>query len=189
MEQQIIDKKINFYVIDAIKLAHQLGLGARINTIMQTCFFAISGILPTDQAIDALKKAIKKTYGRKGDEIVQANFRAVDAAVAALQKVKVPPKPAGKKKMPPPVPPDAPEFVRKVTAVLMQQKGDELPVSLLPDDGTWPTGTTRYEKRNFAVEIPVWDPELCIQCAQCSLFCPHAAIRTKVYDPSLLTRA
>ncbi|MGQ9662402.1 MAG: pyruvate:ferredoxin (flavodoxin) oxidoreductase [Kiritimatiellia bacterium] len=189
VEQQIIDKKIKFYVIDAIKLAHELGLGSRINTIMQTCFFAISGVLPTEQAIEALKKAIKKTYGRKGDAVVQSNFKAVDAALAALQKVNVPARPAGKKRMPPPVPPDAPEFVRKVTAVLMQQKGDELPVSAFPDDGTWRTGTTRYEKRNIAVEIPVWNPELCIQCAQCALVCPHAAIRTKVYPPSYLANA
>jgi pyruvate-ferredoxin/flavodoxin oxidoreductase len=189
VEQQIIDKKLKFYVIDAIKLASELGLGARINTIMQTCFFAISGIVPQDEAIRALKDAIKKTYGRKGEAVVQMNFKAVDAAVAALRPVKVPARPAGRMRMPPTVPDDAPEFVRTVTATLMRQAGDSLPVSAMPDDGTWPTGTTQYEKRNIAVEIPTWDPALCIQCAQCSLVCPHAAIRVKIYDPKHLAHA
>ncbi len=187
--QQIIDKKIQFYVIDAIKSAQDLGLGARINTIMQTCFFVISGILPKDQAIESLKKAIKKTYGRKGDEIVQMNFRAVEGAVDALQQVEVPDAPAGKLKMRPVVSDDAPEFVRDVTATLMAMKGDELPVSKMPDDGTWPTATTRYEKRNIAVQIPEWDEGLCIQCGQCSLVCPHAAIRMKAYDADMLDGA
>jgi len=189
VEQQIIEKKIKLYVIDAIKLAHDLGLGARINTIMQTCFFKISGILPEDKAIESLKKAIKKTYGRKGDEIVQMNFKAVDGAVAALRQVEIPAKPAGKLKMPPTVPEDAPEFVRNVTAVLMRQEGNSLPVSLMPDDGSWPTATTRYEKRNIGLEIPEWTPELCIQCAQCSLVCPHAAIRIKAYEPDAIDNA
>jgi len=189
VEQQIIDKKLRFYVIDAIQLAHELGLGARINTIMQTCFFKISGILPEEEAIDALKKAIKKTYGKKGDVVVQMNFKAVDGAAAALEQVDVPDKPAGKITMPPTVPEDAPEFVQKVTATLMRQEGDLLPVSLMPDDGTWPTATTQYEKRNIAVEIPEWEPDLCIQCAQCSLVCPHAAIRVKVCDPEALESA
>ena len=188
VEQQIIDKKVRFYVIDAIKLAHELGLGARINTIMQTCFFAISGVLPTEEAVAALKDAIKKTYGKKGEEVVQMNFKAVDAAVASLKEVRVPSTPAGKLKMPPMVPADAPEFVRTVTATLMRQQGDSLPVSAIPDDGTWPTGTTQYEKRNIAVDIPAWDPALCIQCAMCSLVCPHAAIRTKIYDAKHLQR-
>jgi len=189
VEKQIIDKKIRFYVIDAIKLATELGLGARINTIMQTCFFAISGVIPNAEAVDALKKAIKKTYGRKGEEVVKQNFQAVDAAVASLQEVKVPAKPAGKIKMPPTVPVDAPKFVQYVTAAIMRQEGDSLPVSAMPDDGTWPTATTQYEKRNIAVEIPKWEPTLCIQCAQCSLSCPHAAIRAKVYDTALLAKA
>lgn len=189
VEAQIIKKKIKFYVIDATHLAMELGLGARINTIMQTCFFKISGVLPGDTAVDALKKAIKKTYGKKGDEIVAMNFKAVDGSVAALQQVKVPAKPAGKIKMPPTVSNDAPDFVKSVTALLMQQNGDSLPVSKMPEDGTWPTATTQYEKRNIAVEIPNWAPELCIQCAQCSLVCPHAAIRTKVYDAKFLEKA
>ncbi len=189
MARQIIDKKIRFYVLDAVALAQKLGLGARINTIMQTAFFKISGVLPEDEAIAALKKAIEKTYGRKGLEVVQKNWEAVDAAVAAIQPVQVPKQPAGIKKMPPAVPEDAPEFVRTVTAKILALKGDELPVSAIPDDGTWPTGTTQYEKRNIAVEIPYWKPELCIQCGRCAFVCPHAAIRIKAYDPAHLAHA
>jgi len=189
IEQQIIAKKIKFYVIDAIALAKELGLGGRINTIMSTCFFAISGVLPQDKSIEYLKKAIKKTYGRKGDAVVQMNFKAVDSAVAALKEVKIPGRPAGKKQKPPVVSANAPEFVKKVTAVIMSQQGDNVPVSAMPEDGTWPTGTTKWEKRNIAVEIPQWDEKLCIQCGQCSLVCPHAAIRVKVYDPSYLKQA
>jgi pyruvate-ferredoxin/flavodoxin oxidoreductase len=189
LEQKIIDKKIKFYVIDAIKLASELGLGARINTLMQTCFFSISGVLPQAEAVEGLKKAIKKTYGRKGEAVVQSNFKAVDAAVAAIQEVKVPATPSGKVKMPPVVAADSPEFVKTVTATLMSQKGDSISVSQMPEDGTWPTGTSQYEKRNIAVEIPEWHSELCIQCAQCSLVCPHAAIRVKAYDPKVLAKA
>ena len=189
IEQQIIDKKIKFYVIDAIKLAHDLGLGARINTIMQTCFFAISGVLPQDEAIAALKKAIKKTYGKKGDDVVKMNFDAVDAAVAQMQQVDVPSKPAGKIRKPPVVRKDAPDFVLNVTAEIMAQRGDSLPVSAIPVDGTWPTATTKFEKRNIATEIPQWNAELCIQCGQCSLVCPHASIRTKAYGPEALEGA
>ncbi len=189
IEQQIIDKKIKFYVIDAIKLAHELGLGARINTIMQTCFFAISGVLPQDEAIAALKKAIKKTYGRKGDDVVNMNFAAVDAAVAQMEQVTVPSKPAGKRRKPPVVVADAPEFVLNVTAEIMAQRGDNLPVSAIPADGTWPTATTKYEKRNIATEIPEWHADLCIQCGQCSLVCPHASIRMKAYGPEALEGA
>ncbi|MBN1514830.1 MAG: pyruvate:ferredoxin (flavodoxin) oxidoreductase, partial [Phycisphaerae bacterium] len=189
LEQQIIDKKLRFFVIDAVHLAKNLGLGARINTIMQTCFFAISGILPSDKAVESLKKAIRKTYGRKGEEVVKMNFRAVDGAVEALQEVTVPDAPAGKLRMPPAVPEHAPEFVRDVTATLMRQEGDTLPVSKMPDDGTWPTGTTCYEKRNVAVDIPVWNSDLCIQCGRCSLVCPHGTIRLKAYDPGHLKDA
>ncbi len=189
LEEQIIRKKIKFYVIDAISLAKKLGLGARINTIMQTCFFAISGVLPQEEAIAKLKEAIKKTYGRKGDEVVQMNFAAVDAAVDNLKEVPVPAQPAGKKTMPPVVPETAPDFVKNVTARIIAQKGDTIPVSAMPADGTWPTGTTKYEKRNIAVEIPEWNTDLCIQCGRCSLVCPHAAIRIKVYDASYLDNA
>ena len=187
--QVMIDKQIQFYVIDAIKSAQALGLGARINTIMQTCFFVISGILPKDKAIESLKNAIKKTYGRKGDEIVQMNFRAVEGAVDALRKVELPASPAGKLAMRPVVSDDAPEFVKDVTATLMAMKGDELPVSKMPEDGTWPTATTRYEKRNIAVTIPEWNADVCIQCGQCSLVCPHASIRMKAYSTDQLDGA
>lgn len=187
--KQIISKKIRFYVIDAIALAKDLGLGSRINTIMQSCYFAISGVVPQDEAISALKKAIKKTYGKKGEDVVQSNFKAVDAALASLHEVKVPAAPAGKSTKPPTVPETAPEFVRSVTARIMRQEGDSLPVSAIPEDGTWPTATTRFEKRNIATEIPCWSTDLCIQCTQCSLVCPHAAIRTKVYEASLLNDA
>ncbi|NLB60626.1 MAG: pyruvate:ferredoxin (flavodoxin) oxidoreductase, partial [Lentisphaerae bacterium] len=173
--RQIIKKKIKFYVIDAVKLARELKLGSRINTIMQTCFFQIAGVLPADKAIAALKKAIHDTYGRKGEEVVAMNYRAVDSAVANLHEVAVPARPSGKIKMPPTVAADAPEFVRTVTAMIMSQRGNELPVSAMPADGTWPTGTTQFEKRNIATDIPAWDPTLCIQCGQCSLVCPHAA--------------
>ena len=189
MEQQIIDKKIRFFVIDAMALAHDLGLGARINTIMQTCFFQISGVLPSDKAIESLKKAIKKSYSRKGEEIVKMNYRAVDGAVDSLHEVQVPDSPAGKLKMRPVVAANAPEFVQNVTSKIMSFQGDDLPVSAMPCDGTWPTGTTCYEKRNIAVEIPEWDEKLCIQCGQCSLVCPHAAIRTKAYTDEALEGA
>ena len=189
VQKQILAKKIKFYVIDAIALAEKLGLGARINTIMQTCFFSISGVLPKDKAIDALKNAIKKTYGKKGDDVVQMNFKAVDESLAALYEVTVPAEATSAIAMPPTVPADAPDFVKNVTAVMMRQEGDSLPVSAMPDDGTWPTGTTRYEKRNIAVHIPEWNSDLCIQCGQCSLVCPHAAIRVKAYDPKVLEGA
>ena len=189
IEKQIIDKKLKFYVIDAVKLAHELGLGARINTIMQACFFKISGILPEAEAIASLKGAIKKSYSKKGDAIVEMNFKAVDGAAAALEVVTVPTAAAGASTMPPVVSEDAPDFVKNVTAVIMAQKGDSLPVSAIPEDGTWPTATTLYEKRNIATEIPEWNPELCIQCAQCSLVCPHAAIRVKAYDTVKLESA
>jgi len=164
-------------------------LGARINTMMQTVFFAISDILSKEQAIESLKRAIKKTYGRKGEKVVQMNFRAVDAALDALQEVAVPERPSGKQSMPPTVAAHAPDFVKKVTAQLMRQEGDLLPVSAMPDDGTWPLGTTKYEKRNVAVEIPEWNPGACLQCGMCSLVCPHAAIRVKVYDAAKLEGA
>ena len=187
--RMIIAKKLRFYVIDALKLGHELGLGARINTIMQTCFFAISEVLPQAEAIEHLKLAIKKTYGKKGDKVVQQNWQAVDASVGSLKQVKVPAKPAGKLTMPPVVSADAPDFVKNVTATIMSQHGDSLPVSAMSVDGTWPTATTQYEKRNIATEIPVWDPAVCIQCAQCSLVCPHASIRVKAYDPAVLSKA
>ena len=189
VEKQIIEKKLNFYVVNALKLDHELHLGGRINTIMQTAFFKISGILPEADAIEALKKAAKKTYGKKGDAVVQKNWDAIDAASNAVKKVNYPSAPAGKIKMPKVVADEAPDFVKTVTAEIMAQRGDALPVSKIPNDGTWPTSTTQWEKRNIATEIPVWDPATCIQCMQCSLVCPHASIRGKVYDAALLKDA
>jgi len=189
VQQQIIDKKLKFYVIDAYTVARETGMGVRINTIMQTCFFAISGVLPRDEAIAAIKREIDHTYGKKGPEIVRKNYEAVDQTLANLHEVKVPDKATSTIELPPIVSPAAPQFVQEVTAVIMAQKGDTLPVSKFPPDGTYPTGTTQWEKRNIALEIPVWDPEVCIQCGKCSINCPHAAIRMKVYDPALLAKA
>ena len=189
VQQQIIDKKLKFYVINAYEVADQTGMGERINTIMQTCFFAISGVLPRDEAIAKIKDAIKKTYGKKGDDVVQMNFNAVDESLANLHEVTVPAKATSTIEMPPPVAPEAPEFVQQVTGTIMEGRGDEVPVSKMPVDGTFPTGTTQWEKRNIALEIPVWDTELCIQCLKCTLTCPHSVIRGAVYDPSCLEGA
>jgi len=189
VQQQIVDKNLRFYNIDAIDMAQKLGLGARINMIMQTAFFSISGILPQDQAIEEIKKAIKKTYGSKGDEIVEMNYKAVDAALQGLEQVEYSAKVDSSIAMPPTVSAEAPEFVRKVTAEIMAGRGDKLPVSAMPEDGTFPTATTQWEKRNIATQIPVWEPDVCIQCATCSFVCPHAAIRIKIYDPSALESA
>ena len=189
VQQQIIDKKLNFYVIDAYSVAKETGMGLRINTIMQTCFFAISGILPKDEAIKSIKNAIKKSYGRKGEEIVKKNFNAVDQALAHLHKIDYPDKPTSTIEMPPVVSPKAPEFVQKFTARLIAGEGDDVPVSMLPPDGTFPNATAKWEKRNIALEIPVWDESLCIQCNKCAIVCPHAAIRIKAYDPKHLENA
>ena len=189
VQKQIIDKKLKFYVIDAISLAQELGLGARINVIMQTAFFKISNIIPLNVAVKAIKDAASKTYAKKGEKVLQMNYAAVDGAIDRVYEVKVPGKVTSKIKMPPMVPADAPEFVREVTAELMAMRGDALPVSKLPVDGRFPVGTTKYEKRNIAVNIPIWQPELCIQCGMCSLVCPHATIRIKDYDPKHLAGA
>ncbi len=189
VQQQLIDKKMKFYVIDAISLAEELGLGARINVIMQTAFFKISGIIPLDTAVAAIKDAIKKSYGKKGDKVVQMNNDAVDGALDRIYEVKIPDKVTSTIEMPPVVPDDAPDFVKEVTAEIMARRGDELPVSKLPEDGKYPTGTTKYEKRNIGVHIPVWEPDVCIQCGRCSLVCPHATIRIKAYDAKHLKDA
>ncbi|MFH1719864.1 MAG: pyruvate:ferredoxin (flavodoxin) oxidoreductase [Planctomycetota bacterium] len=183
VQKQIIDKKLKFYVIDAIGIAQELGLGARINVIMQTAFFKISNVIPLETAVGAIKDAIKKTYGKKGQKVVEMNNAAVDAALDKIYEVKVPGKVTSKIKMRQLVPDDAPEFVKTVTAELMAFHGDQLPVSKMPDDGKFPTGTTKFEKRNIAVDIPVWEPDVCIQCGTCSFVCPHASIRIKAYDP------
>ncbi len=189
VQQQIIDKKLKFYVINAIKLGEELGLGARINVIMQTAFFKISNIIPLEQAIAEIKGAIKKSYGKSGDKVVAMNNAAVDEALKNIHEVKVPAKATSKLKMPPAVAKTAPKFVQEVTGRIIAGFGDDLPVSLIPADGTFPTATSQYEKRNIAVDIPVWDENLCIQCAICSFVCPHATIRMKVYDGKLLKKA
>ncbi|MCX6143585.1 MAG: pyruvate:ferredoxin (flavodoxin) oxidoreductase [Ignavibacteriales bacterium] len=189
IQKGIIEKQLKFYVIDGYKVASSTGMGARVNTIMQTCFFAISGVLPKDQAIEAIKSSIKKTYGRKGESIVQKNYAAVDATLANLFQVKVPEKVTSTIEMPPVVSPRAPEFVQKTTARIIAGKGDELPVSRMPNDGTFPTGTAQWEKRNIALEIPVWEMDICIQCNKCALVCPHAAIRVKIFDAAELKSA
>jgi pyruvate-ferredoxin/flavodoxin oxidoreductase len=189
VQQQIIDKKLKLYAINAYEVAKNTGMGGRINTIMQTCFFYLSGILPQQEAIAAIKKSIQDTYGHKGDEVVQQNFNAVDQTIANLHEIQVPARADSQIEKPPVVPPQAPDFVKNVTATIMAGRGDELPVSAMPDDGTWPTATTQWEKRNIALEIPVWDPVVCIQCGKCSISCPHASIRTKAYNPNVLAKA
>lgn len=189
VQEQLISKKMKFYIIDAISLAKEIGLGARINMIMQTAFFIISGIIPKEDAVKSIKTEIKKTYMRKGEDIVNLNYEAVDKALQNIVEVPVPDKATSKVRMRPPVPEHAPEFVKNVTAKLLADNGDSLPVSAMPADGTWPTATTQYEKRNIGVNIPIWEPDACIQCAQCSFVCPHATIRVKAYDPSQLKDA
>jgi pyruvate-ferredoxin/flavodoxin oxidoreductase len=189
IQRQIIDKKLKFYVIDAYDVARETGMGVRINTIMQTCFFGISDVIPRDEAITRIKDAIKKTYGKRGEAVVQKNYAAVDAAMEYLHEVKVPGQVDSDIEMPPVVPPEAPEFVQNVTAKIIAGEGDSLPVSAMPVDGTFPTATTQWEKRNIALDVPVWDPDVCIQCGKCVLVCPHGVIRAKVYDDNLLADA
>jgi pyruvate-ferredoxin/flavodoxin oxidoreductase len=189
VQQQLIEKNIEFYVIDAVKVARQTGMGRRINTVMQTCFFALSGVMPKDEAIDKIKHYAEKTYAKKGPEVVQKNFEAIDQSLAHLEKVTLPQSVtaaadnvAGKFA-------GAPRFVQEVTAKMAAGQGDWIPVSFLPIDGTYPTGTTRWEKRNIAQDIPIWESELCIQCGNCSAVCPHAAIRAKFYAKTYLEQA
>lgn len=188
-QKKMIDKNLKFYVIDATKVARDSGMGSRINTVMQVCFFAISGVLPKDESITAIKKAIQKTYGRKGDEVVQMNLKAVDNTLVHLHEVKVPDRVTGNIEMSPSVPKEAPEFVQNVLGKIIAGRGDELPVGAFPEDGTFPTDTAKWEKRNIALEIPVWDTAVCIQCGKCAMVCPHAVIRIKVYDPKLLEKS
>jgi len=190
VQQDMIKKNIAFYVINGAKVARSVGMGNRINTVMQTCFFALSGVMPKDEAIGKIKEAAEKSYARKGEEIVKRNFAAIDQALAHLQKVKYPMEASSDHD------PDvmaafdgAPDFVKRVTSRIIHGKGDLIPVSQLPDDGTYPTGTTQWEKRNIAADIPIWDSELCIQCGNCSIVCPHAAIRAKFYQQQALVSA
>jgi len=189
VQAAIIEKRLKFYVIDGYTVARDAGMGTRINTIMQTCFFAISGVLPKDEAIVQIKSAIEKTYGKRGEAVVRANFAAVDATLAHLHEVKVPAGLTATRVMPPIVSDVSPDFVQRVTAVMMANKGDLLPVSAFPVDGTWPMDTAQWEKRNIAAEIPIWDAAICIQCNKCALVCPHAAIRAKVYPSDALAAA
>jgi pyruvate-ferredoxin/flavodoxin oxidoreductase len=189
VQEQILAKAIVLYAIDAGKIARDAGLGGRVNTVLQTCFFAISGILEPDQAIERIKAAIAKTYGRRGAEVVRRNQAAVDRAVEGLHRIRLPERATATREPPPIVSEEAPEFVRTVTAAMMAGRGDELPVSALPVDGTYPSGTTRYEKRNISDQVAVWDAGLCIQCGNCSFVCPHSVIRSRYYHPSRLDGA
>src|ERR1022692_2341794 len=186
VQQQLIDKKLKLFVVDASKVAFDLGLGARINTILHTCFFALSGILPRDEAIAAIKSETKRTYARKGADVVKKNFAAIDNALANLHEVSVPDIATGSQSAYNAIPEGASVFVREITAVMMAGRGDTLPVSPMPIDGTFPTGTAKYEKRNIAEQVPIWEPDLCIQCGQCSIVCPHSVIRAKYYDRTRL---
>ncbi len=189
VQQQIIDKKLKFYVIDGVKLGNEIGLGPRINVIMQTAFFKISSIIPLKDAVDSIKGAIKKSYGKAGEKVLEMNYKAVDAGLNNFYEVKVPSKATSKLKMAAAVSSKAPKFVKSVTGVIVSGLGDQLPVSLMPPDGTFPTATSQYEKRNIAIDIPVWDEKICIQCGICSFVCPHAAIRMKTYDAKELKAA
>jgi pyruvate-ferredoxin/flavodoxin oxidoreductase len=189
VQEKILAKRIEVYAIDAGRIARDAGLAGRTNTVLQTCFFAISGVLPREEAIAKIKSAIANTYGRRGAEVVARNHAAVDAALAGLHQVPVPGRVTSARELPAVVPAHAPEFVRNVTAAMMAGRGDELPVSALPVDGTYPSGTAAYEKRNISELVAQWDPDLCIQCGNCSFVCPHSVIRSTYYDESLLAGA
>jgi pyruvate-ferredoxin/flavodoxin oxidoreductase len=189
VQARIIERKLRLFVVDASRIAAEAGAGRRVNTVLQACFFAVSGVLPLEQAIDAIKHAVEKTYGSKGEKVVAANFAAIDGALAGLQEVTVPDQVTATEDLDVSMPPAAPWFVRHVTGPIIAGQGDLLPVSAMPSDGTFPVGTSKWEKRNIADEIPVWDDVTCIQCGKCALVCPHAAIRIKAYEPSMLKAA
>ena len=189
VQQEIIDKKLKFYTIDAYDIAKEIGLGVRINTIMQTCFFALSNVIPKEDAIKSIKKFTEKTYGRKGEKILKMNYEAIDRAIDNLHEVKVPEKATSNFDLKSSMPEEAPEYVKTAISKMIIGKGDDLPVSVFPDDGTYPTGTTKWEKRNISLDVPVWSPETCIQCGKCAFVCPHAVIRAKVYPKEYLKNA
>jgi pyruvate-ferredoxin/flavodoxin oxidoreductase len=189
VQAEIIEKKLKVYVINAYEVARQVGLGTLMNTVMQVCFFALSGVLPRQEAIGKIKESIRQTYGKRGEAVIRKNFAAVDAALPHLYPLEVPEQPTSSLYMPPAVPTQAPEFVQTVTAAMLAGTGDALPVSALPADGTYPSGTSQWEKRNIAQEVPVWDPAVCIQCGKCVLVCPHAVIRAKVVSADALATA
>jgi len=189
VQGQIVDKGLRFFVVDGYDVAKDAGMGTRINTVLQTCFFSLTGILPIDEAVTAIKVAITKTYGKRGETVLTRNFAAVDGALAAMHEVTVPAVADTDHHRPPVVPPEAPDFVQKVTAVMLAGHGDLLPVSALPVDGTFPTDTAHWERRSIAREIPIWDPAICIDCAKCALVCPHSAIRMKVFEPESVATA
>jgi pyruvate-ferredoxin/flavodoxin oxidoreductase len=188
-QAQIVEKGLEVWVIDAYRLAKEAGLGVRINTVMQPCFFALAGVIPVEEAIDHIKAAVRHTYGARGAAIVERNDAAIDASLAALTRVEVPVAVSSTRSMRQVLPADAPDFVARVTAALMTGEGDRLPVSALPVDGTFPTGTARFEKRSIAQELPIWDPDICIDCGKCAIVCPHATIRMKVYEPDAVAGA
>ncbi|MBM3162822.1 MAG: pyruvate:ferredoxin (flavodoxin) oxidoreductase [Chlorobi bacterium] len=189
VQEHLIRKQAKLYTIDAYKVAQASGMGQRINTIMQACFFAISGVLPGDEAVEKIKDAIRETYGKKGDEVVNQNIKAVDDTLANLHQVTIGSVAESKKELRPPIVGEAPEFVCNVLAKIIAGEGDDIPVSELPADGTYPVGTAKFEKRNLAEMIPAWEPDLCIECSKCAMVCPHAAIRAKVYAPEYLGNA
>ena len=189
VQEQIIEKKLKFYIIDAHKVSRESGTGGRINTVMQVCFFTLSEILPKEQAIKEIRKTIVDTYQKKGDEIVNMNLRAVDNTLSHLYEVSVPDSADSSIKLPPPVAEGAPPFVKDILGKMIANEGEDIAVSALPADGTYPTGSARWEKRNLAAEIPVWEPEICIQCGKCAVVCPHAVIRIKAYEPEVLRNA
>jgi pyruvate-ferredoxin/flavodoxin oxidoreductase len=189
VQQQLIDKDMKLFVIDAHAVARDVGLGARINTIMQPCFFHVSGVLPEDEVIPRIKASIEKEYGKRGRKVVEKNFAAVDRALSELSEVKVPGEATSTLHRMPPMPADAPDFVREVTALLIRGEGDLLPVSAMPADGTWPTGTAQWEKRAIAQDLPFWDPDLCTDCGKCAVTCPHTAVRIKIFPKEQLEGA
>ena len=184
VQQQLIEKRLRFFVVDGYKVAAEAGLGQRINTVLQTCFFALSNVLPREQAIDAIKGAVRSTFAKRGETVLQRNFAAIDGALKELYEVNVPGAARSSHQRRSVVPAGATDFVERVTSIIMAGNGDLLPVSAFPPDGTFPTGTARFEKRSIATEIPIWDPKICIECGLCALVCPHAAIRMKVFEPA-----